>query len=58
VKEALERHVWPKSYPSRVMQRYVGYYAELKAKLGETAEPLPMDPDSADDEEMHEPSGQ
>jgi soluble lytic murein transglycosylase len=29
VQRALARQVWPKQYPSRVMQRYVGFYTKL-----------------------------
>lgn len=29
VKRALGKQIWPKVYPSRVMQRYVRYYSEL-----------------------------
>jgi soluble lytic murein transglycosylase len=29
VKDALERKIWPKEYPLRVMRRYVGYYRQI-----------------------------
>lgn len=33
VLRALEKQVWPKEYPSRVMQRYVRFYTELKEEI-------------------------
>ena len=35
VQKALDRQVWPKEYPVRVMQNYVKYYTELKEELQE-----------------------
>jgi soluble lytic murein transglycosylase len=32
VNRALARDVWPREYPSRVMQRYVRFYRELVAE--------------------------
>jgi soluble lytic murein transglycosylase len=58
VKDAVERHVWPKTYPSRVMGKYVEYYSELKQKMRERERmahrPLPMD---QDDRELFEADG-
>ncbi|MGZ3698602.1 MAG: lytic transglycosylase domain-containing protein [Bdellovibrionota bacterium] len=33
VARALERSIWPKDYPNRVMQRYIRFYSELKNDL-------------------------
>ena len=30
VNRALEKKIWPKDYPARVMQRYIGFYSELR----------------------------
>jgi soluble lytic murein transglycosylase len=30
---AVEKQIWPKEYASRVMQRYVNFYTELKEEI-------------------------
>lgn len=34
VRDALSRKVWPKDYPRRVMDNYVGFYTDLQSELG------------------------
>ncbi len=38
VQRALDRQVWPKAYASRVLQRYVHFYSELRDELDKTIE--------------------
>jgi soluble lytic murein transglycosylase len=37
VNRALEKSIWPKDYPQRVMKRYLRFYGDLKAELKSAA---------------------
>lgn len=38
VNRALEKKIWPKDYPARVMQRYIGFYSELRDAIRKQAQ--------------------
>jgi soluble lytic murein transglycosylase len=39
VNRALEKSIWPKDYPQRVMKRYIRFYGDLKAEIKNEARP-------------------